>query len=122
MLPFHLSDEPVLRLGRISRHTSVLSRRSPRVRVPRLEASSVFEPTQSAESEVEGFGTGVEKLYLKLAIGDLSCLPDELVKLLLDNGTVALIIDVCAVCHSWRMSIEEHSKSNRLLLNHRTHD
>ena len=56
-----------------------------------------FEPAQSAESEVEGFGTGVEQPDLKLAIGDLSRLPDELVEPLFDNDAVPLVVDVCAV-------------------------
>ena len=73
-----------------------------------------FEPAPSAESEVEGFSSGIEKLYLKPAIGDLSFLPDELVEPLFDNDAVALIVDVCAVCVRWRMSIEEYSKANRL--------
>ena len=56
-----------------------------------------FEPAPSAESEVEGFNSGIEKLYLKPAIGDLSFLPDELVEPLFDNDAVALIVDVRAM-------------------------
>jgi hypothetical protein len=57
-----------------------------------------FEPAQLAESEVEGFSSGIEKLDLKPAIGDLSFLPDELVEPLFDNDAVALIVDVRAMC------------------------
>jgi hypothetical protein len=51
---------------------------------PDSQCISFFEPAQSAESEVERFGAGIEKLDLKLAIGDLSRLPDELVEPLFD--------------------------------------
>jgi hypothetical protein len=104
---------------------TILQRESLRVTGCRRFGSSrifFFESAQSAESEVEGFGAGVEKLDLELAIGDLSCLPDELVEPLFDNDAVSLIVDVCAVCRRWWMSIEKYSKANRLPLNRRTHD
>jgi hypothetical protein len=82
---------------------------------------SFFEQTQSAESEIEDFDAGIEKLDLKLAIGDRSCLPDELVKPLFDNGAIALIVDVCTVCGRRRMSLEQYPKANCLPLHCRTH-
>jgi hypothetical protein len=66
----------------------------------------------SAEREGKSLHSWNKKLDFELAIGDGLGLPDQLVQPLLDNCSVALLVNVKPAGRAWRLSIDAHTKAH----------
>jgi hypothetical protein len=66
----------------------------------------------SAEREGKNLHARIEKLDLELPVVDGLRLPDQLVPALFGSRAVSLSIDVDSVCGAWRLSVDEHPKSD----------
>src|SRR5262247_2808238 len=72
-----------------------------------------FVGSRSAERERECFDTSVEEFDRERSIGDRSLLADQLIEALIDDGAVAVLVDIEAVRGTWRLPIDRDAKAHR---------
>src|SRR4249919_3445159 len=76
----------------------------------------------SAEREAKSLHTRIKKLDFKLAIGNWSGLPDQLVQTLFGHRANALFIDIKSMRRAGRLSIDQHAKFYGRSWRRRAHD
>src|SRR6516164_9703706 len=77
---------------------------------------------RSAERERKSLNVRIEKLDLKLPIGDRFRLADQLIKALPGGAAVALLVNIASVSRARRLPIDQHAKSHGCSGNCRSHD
>ena len=76
----------------------------------------------SAEREAKSLHARIKKLDFKVAIGNWSGLPDQLVQTLCGHRADALFVNVKSVSGAWRPSIDQHTKLDGRSWCRRAHD
>jgi hypothetical protein len=98
--------DPFLQTSRISRRSWLVSSM---VLLPSTRSAPKFI-SASAECEAKSLHARIKKLDFKLAIGNWTGLPDQLVQTLFDHRADALFVNIKSVRRAWRLSIDQHTK------------